>query len=275
MNRLRKLKDITIKILVYIATAVTVASLACIIVYILFRGLRHINFEFLFTLPKGGGAEGGISSIIVITLMMTGLSILISTPIGICSAIYLVEYAKAGKIVRAIRFATECLSGIPSIIYGLFGMVFFVTILKLRFSILSGALTLSIMVLPTIIRTTEEALKSVPLAYREGSLALGASKLRTIIKTVIPSSVAGIVAAIVLSIGRIVGETAAVLLTAGTVQRMPDSFMSGGKTLAVHLYILAKEGVSLDKSFATASVLIIVVALINLIANKLGRKLKI
>lgn len=272
---MRKLKDNIVKALIYAATALTAASLVCIIAYILMRGLPHVNFEFLFTLPKGGGAEGGISSIIVITLMMAGLSILISTPIGICAAIYLAEYAKPGRIVRSIRFATESLSGIPSIIYGLFGMVFFVTILQLRFSILSGALTLSIMVLPTIIRTTEEALKAVPMTYREGSLALGASKLRTIVKTVIPSSVSGIVASVVLSIGRIVGETAAVLLTSGTVQRMPEGIMSGGKTLSVHLYILAKEGVSLDKSFATASVLIIAVAGINFIANRLGRRLKV
>lgn len=270
---MRRIKEEILKFLIYFSAVITVSALVWITAYILFRGLGHITYEFLFSMPKGSGADGGIFSIIVITLLVAGLGVAISTPVGICSAIYLAEYAKPGRLVRVIRFATECLSGIPSIIFGLFGMVFFVTMLKFNFSILSGALTLSIMVLPVVIRTTEEALKSVSVSYREGSLALGASKFRTIFKTVIPSSINGIVAAAVLSIGRIAGETAAVLLTSGTVRRLPENVFDGGRTLAVHLYILAKEGISLEKSFATASVLIIVVAIINSAANALGRRL--
>ena len=271
---MRIFKDNFMKGLIYLAAGVTSISLIWIVVYILYRGLGSITPDFLLTMPKGGGAEGGISSIILITLWIVGLAVLISTPVGVCAAVYLVEYAKPGKTVRLIRFATESLSGIPSIIYGLFGMVFFQGFLRLGFSILSGALTVSIMVLPTVIRTTEEALKSVPVNYREGSLALGATKLRTIIMVILPCAVSGILASVILSIGRVVGETAALLLTAGTVQRMPSSIFDSGKTLAVHLYILAKEGISLNKAFATASVLIIVVALINLSANYLGSKLK-
>jgi len=271
---LRTFKDNFIKALIYLAAGLTSATLILIVAYILYRGLGGISLDFLLTMPKGGGAEGGIFSIIVITLWIVGLAVLISTPIGVCAAVYLVEYAKPGKIVRLIRFATESLSGIPSIIYGLFGMVFFQGFLKLGFSILSGALTVSIMVLPTVIRTTEEALKSVPSNYREGSLALGATKLRTIIMVILPCAVSGILASVILSIGRVVGETAALLLTAGTVQRMPSTVLDSGKTLAVHLYILAKEGISLNKAFATAAVLIIIVALINLSANYLGSKLK-
>lgn len=271
---MRIFKDNFFKCLIYIAAGLTAVTLILIVAYILYRGLGGITPEFLLTMPKGGGAEGGIFSIIVITLWIVGLAVLISTPIGVCAAVYLVEYAKPGKTVRLIRFATESLSGIPSIIYGLFGMVFFQGFLKLGFSILSGALTVSIMVLPTVIRTTEEALKSVPNNYREGSLALGATKLRTIIMVILPCAISGILASVILSIGRVVGETAALLLTAGTVQRMPSSIYDSGKTLAVHLYILAKEGISLDKAFATAAVLIIIVALINLSANYLGSKLK-
>ena len=271
---MRIIKDNFLKSLIYISAGLTSITLIWIVSYILYRGLGSVTPEFILAMPKGGGAEGGIFSIIIITLWIVGLAVLISTPVGVCAALYLVEYAKPGKIVRLIRFATESLSGIPSIIYGLFGMVFFQGFLKLGFSILSGALTVSIMVLPTVIRTTEEALKSVPVSYREGSLALGATKLRTIIMVILPCAISGILASVILSIGRVVGETAALLLTAGTVQRMPESIYSSGKTLAVHLYILAKEGISLNKAFATASVLIIIVALINLSANYLGTKLK-
>jgi len=198
----------------------------------------------------------------------------ISGPIGICSAIYLVEYSKPGKLIRCIRFATESLAGIPSIIYGLFGYIFFVTALKLRMSILSGSITLSIMILPLIIRTTEEALKAVPNSYREGSLALGATKLTTIAKIIIPSAIQGILTAVILSVGRIVGETAALYLTAGMVTRIPDDIMSSGRSLSVHLYMLAKEGISFEQAFATATILLIIVAIINLIANRLASRIK-
>lgn len=268
----RKLKDTIARVLIWASALITVGALAWILIYVISNGLSEISWSFLTN--KASGDEPGIFPMIISTLYIVLLSIAISTPIGVCSAIYLVEYAKPGKIVRLIRFATESLAGIPSIIYGLFGMIFFVIALGFKFSLISGAITLSMMVLPTIIRTTEEALKAVPRNYREGSLALGASKLRTIFRVILPSAMPGIITAIILSIGRVVGETAAVYLTAGMVPRLPTSIMDSGRTLAVHLYILAKEGISFEQADATALVLIIVVALINFVANKLGSRMK-
>ncbi len=271
LNKQKVIDDI-LRVLIWIASFITVGVLAWILIYIIANGISHINLEFLTTVPKG--EEGGILPMIITTLYIILLSIIIVAPIGICASIYLVEYAKPGKVIRLIRFATETLAGIPSIIYGLFGMIFFVTILKLGFSIIAGAITVSIMVLPTIIRTTEEALKSVPLNYREGSLALGASKLRTIVRVVLPAAIPGILAAVILSIGRIVGETAALYFTAGMVQRMPSSVMDSGRTLSVHLYLLAKEGISFEKAYATATILVIMIAFINLAANSIAKILK-
>lgn len=268
----RKLIDNTAKILIWLSALITVGALAWILIHVISNGLSEINWSFLTNNPSDD--EAGIFPMIISTLYIVLLSIAISTPIGVCSAIYLVEYAKPGKVVRIIRFATESLAGIPSIIYGLFGMIFFVIVLGLKFSLISGAITLSMMVLPTIIRTTEEALKAVPRSFREGSLALGASKLRTIFKVILPSAAPGIITAIILSIGRVVGETAAVYLTAGMVPRLPTSIMDSGRTLSVHLYILAKEGISFEQADATALVLIIVVVLINFIANKIGARMK-
>lgn len=257
---------------IWLSAAFTIGILIWILSYIIIKGIGNVTFDYLFTMAKGNG--GGILPMIVSTLYVIFITLAISTPIGICAAIYLVEYAKKGPIVRVIRFSLECLSGIPSIIYGLFGFLLFVTYLHMRFSIMAGALTLSIMVLPTIIRTTEETLKTVPDTYREGSLGLGASKLRTIIKIIIPSAISGILTAVILSIGRIVGETAAVYLTVGMVTGMPQGFMDPGRTLAVHLYLLATLGISLPKAFATATILITIVLVINLLANSLGRKFK-
>jgi phosphate transport system permease protein len=212
---------------------------------------------------------------IITTLDMIGISLLVAVPIGIFTAVYLVEYAKRGsRLVYLIRLAAESLSGIPSIIFGLFGMLFFVITLKWQWSIMAGALTLSIMVLPTIIRSTEEALKAVPDSYREGSFGLGAGKLRTVFRIILPSALPGILAAVILSIGRIVGETAAVLLTAGTVAQVPASLMGSGRTLSVHMYLLAKEGIDFSKAYATAFVLIVIVLCINLLANFLVNKFK-
>lgn len=268
---IRKIKDGITKSIIWSAAILTVGILVWIISYIVINGISEIDIEFLTTAPVA--EEGGIFPMIFITIYIILITIAIATPIGIFAAIYLVEYAKPGKIVRTIRFATESLAGIPSVIFGLFGMLFFVTTLKFSWSIMSGALTLSIMVLPTIIRTTEEALKSVPNSYREGSLALGASKLRTITFAVLPSAIPGILTAVILSVGRIVGETAAVYFTAGTVARMPGSVMESGRTLAVHLYILAKEALSFSKAFATATILIAVVLIINIVTNMLASKL--
>jgi phosphate transport system permease protein len=274
VNKLTKrdVIDYALKILIGLSAFLTVGILVWILGYIVTHGIGEINWAFLSTPPKG--EAGGILPMIISTVYIVLLSVVISTPIGVCAAIYLVEYAKPGKIVRIIRFATESLAGIPSIVFGLFGMIFFVTALTFKFSLLSGAITLSIMVLPTIIRTTEEALKAVPNAYREGSLGLGASKLRTILKVVLPSAIPGVLTAVILSIGRIVGETAAVYLTAGMVPRIPKNLMSSGRTLSVHLYLLAKEGISFEKAYATATILIIIVAVINFTANQFARRLK-
>lgn len=269
----RKLSDKALLSLTWFCSLITVAVLVWILAYIVINGITHINWSFLTTIYKPVKGLTGIFPMIISTLMIIGVTVIISTPVGICSAIYLVEYSKPGKLVGMIRFATETLAGIPSIIYGLFGFIFFVVALQLKYSILSGALTLSIMVLPTVIRATEEALKSVPDMYREGSLALGASKLMTISRVVLPCAIPGILTAVILSIGRIVGETAAVYLTAGYVPNIPSSIMRSGRTLSVHLYTLAKEGISFEQAYATATVLVIIVAILNFIATRVAGKL--
>lgn len=271
LSELFKKKNQFLQGFIYLAAFMTMGILAWIFIYIFWKGIGGINWKFLSTAPFQD--QGGIFPMIITTVCIVGMSVLISAPIGICSAIYLNEYAKPGKLVSGIRFAIESLAGIPSIIYGLFGMLFFVTLLKLKFSLLSGALTVSIMVLPVIIRTTEEALKTVPVSFREGSLALGASKIRTIRKIVIPSAMPGILSGVILSIGRIVGETAAIYLTAGMVPKLPTGIMESGRTLSVHLYLLAKEGISFEKAYATATVLIVMVACINFMANKIAKQL--
>ena len=205
----------------------------------------------------------GILPMIITTLQIILLSLLIACPIGIFGAVYLTEYAKQGRLVRVIRFATESLAGIPSIIYGLFGMIFFVTLLKLNYSLLSGALTLSIILLPVIIRQTEESLKAVPDAYREGSLGLGATKLQTIRKVVLPNAISGIIVAIILSIGRIVGESAALLLTAGTVARIPKNLLTSGATLTVKAYAVAKEEGNIEMACAIGTVVIFLILILN------------
>ncbi len=208
------------------------------------------------------------------TITMTGLSLLIAAPLGIFAAIYLVEYAGRGnKLVEVVRITSETLSGIPSIVYGLFGLLFFVTSVGWGYSIIAGAFTLSIMILPLIMRTTEEALKSVPDAYREGSFGLGAGKLRTVFKIVLPSAVPGILAGIILAIGRIVGETAALIYTAGTVADIPDDLLSSGRTLAVHMYALSSEGLYMNETYATAVVLIVIVVAINALSGFLAKKI--
>lgn len=215
---------------------------------------------------------GGIFPMLITTLMMIVLSLVIACPIGILAAIYLVEYAKAGRLVKMIRFATESLAGIPSIIYGLFGMLFFVVTLKLNYSILAGALTLSIILLPVIIRQTEESLKAVPMSYREGSLGLGATKLQTIWKVVIPSAIPGIIVAVILSVGRIIGESAALLLTAGTAAKIPDSLFSSGATLTIKAYTVAKEEADIGMACAIGAVIVIVILILNTASKLVSRK---
>lgn len=218
---------------------------------------------------------GGIFSNIITTLYMVLLSLVIALPIGILAAIYMTEYAQAGRLVNAIRFATECLSGIPSIIFGLFGMAFFVVALKLQISLLSGALTVAIILLPVIVRSTEEALKTVPVSYREGSLALGASKLQTIFKVVLPSAMPGIATAVLLSIGRVIGESAALLLTAGTVAQIPGSLLSPGSTLTVQAYYVAKEEGNIELACAIGIIIVLIVIILNLLSRLVSNKLDV
>ena len=205
---------------------------------------------------------------------MTILSLLIAVPFGIFSAIFLVEYAgKGNKFIEVIRLTTETLSGIPSIVYGLFGMLFFVNTLKWGFSVLAGAFTLSIMILPLIMRQTEEALKAVPDSYREGSFGLGAGKLRTVFRIVLPSAVPGILAGVILAIGRIVGETAALIYTAGTVAQVPKNVLGSGRTLAIHMYMLSSEGLYMNQAYATAVILLVLVVAINTLSGVVAKKL--
>lgn len=268
MNRgITSIRDKILNLLIWISATLTIGILLWILIYILINGLGGISWDFLTS--TSNEVENALWPMILTTIYLIVITLLISTPIGICAAIYLIEYAKPGKIVHLIRFATESLAGIPSILYGLFGMTFF-AIFDIGFSILSGAFTLSIMVLPNIVRTTEEALMAVPNDYREGSLGLGATKLKTIWHVVLPSALPGILTAVILNIGRIIGESAAVYYTVGMVPEIPGSFLDSGRTLAVHMYLLASEMVDFDTAYATATVLIIVILIINFIANTIG-----
>jgi phosphate transport system permease protein len=215
------------------------------------------------------GREGGILPSIVGTLIIAFLAILLATPLGVGSAIYLSEYTKTGALRRIISFGADCLAGVPSILFGLFGFIFFVTTLRLGWCILSGSLTLALMILPTIIRTSEEAIKAVPRSYREISYSLGGGKLDTIVKVVVPTAIPGILTGIVLGIGRAIGETAATIFTTGASLNMPTSIFSSSRTLAVHFYMLAREGISMPKAYGTATVLIILILCINFIAYRL------
>lgn len=269
---MRKFKENILKFLIYLSAIFTVGTLAIIVGYIFAKGIGKLNLHFLISDYSSSG-DGGILPMIVSTVYMVGVSIAIATPIGILAAIYMQEYAKQGKLVKAIRFATESLAGIPAIIYGLFGGIFFVTVLKLSFSILSGALTVAIIILPLIIRTTEEALKTVPKSYREASLALGSTKFQTLYKVVLPSAVPGILSGIILSVGRVIGESAAIFLTAGTVAQMPSGIFDSARTLTVHAYLLTKESGDIQTAAALGIVLIFIVLTLNTIAKVIAKKL--
>ena len=262
-------------ILVMLAAVITFSVLLFLIAYILIKGVPHLK-PSLFAWEYNSDNVSMMPAIIN-TLIMTLVSLAIAVPFGIFSAIYLVEYAKRGnKFVKVIRLTTETLSGIPSIVYGLFGFLFFVTYLKWGNSILAGAFTLAIMILPLIMRTTEEALKSVPDSYREGSFGLGAGKLRTVFSVILPTAIPGILAGVILAVGRIVGETAALIYTAGTVAQVPHSLsglMGSGRTLAVHMYNLSSEGLHVDESYATAVILLILVVAINSLSGLVAKKL--
>lgn len=269
---MRKAKDYFFQSLLWLSAILTVATLVVIVGYIFYKGMNLISVEFIFGdySPSGGG---GILPMIVTTIYTIVISLLIATPIGILAAVYLQEYAKQGRLIRIIRFATESLTGIPSIIYGLFGAVFFVTVLKMGMSIIAASLTLTIIVLPVIIRTTEEALKTVPLTYREGSLALGTTKLQTLYKVILPSAMPGILSGIILSIGRIVGESAAIFLTAGTVAAMPENIFSSARTLTVHSFLVTQESGDIELAAAVGIVLIVIILVLNLSATFISKKL--
>lgn len=259
-------------ILICLAALITVASIIFIIIYILEKGIPNLTPE-LFSINYNSKNQSMLPSIIN-TVYITFFTLLCAVPIGIFSAIYLVEYAKRGsKLVKVIRITTETLAGIPSIVFGLFGFLAFVLALGWGYSMIAGILTLTMMVLPTIIRTTEEALLAVPDSYREGSFGLGAGKLRTIFKIILPSAVPGILSGIILAIGRIVGETAALIYTSGTVAEMSTSLMDSARTLSVHLYCLLSEGLFTNQAYATAVILLVLVVGINALSNFIAKKI--
>jgi phosphate transport system permease protein len=253
----------------WFAASLTIVILAIIIVYILAQGLPYVNLEFLTGRPLEQGREGGIFPTIAGTLALGALSLVLAVPLGVGAAVFLTEYTRPSALTTIMRFGTDSLAGVPSIIFGLFGFIFFVTRLHMSWSLLAGGLTLALMVLPTIIRTTEEAIRAVPVAYREVSYGLGASRWQMVRTVVLPNALPGIITGIILSFGRAVGETAAVIFTAGTALNIPTSILSPTRTMAVHFYILAVEGISLQKAYATGAVLIISILVINVLANAL------
>ena len=264
--------SLALMLLVLLAAAATFFALLFLIGYILIKGIPNLT-PSLFALEYNSENVSMLPAILT-TLMMTGLSLLIAVPLGVFSAVYLVEYARRGsKLVKAVRMTAETLSGIPSIVFGLFGMLFFVTYLKWNYSLLAGAMTLAIMVLPAIMRTTEEAMLAVPDLYREASFGLGAGRLRTVFRIVLPSAMPGIAAGVILAVGRIVGETAALIYTAGTVAKVPENLFASGRTLAVHMYSLSREGLHTGEAYATAVVLLVMVVLLNLLATFAAKKM--
>ncbi len=268
--------------IMWLAGLVTLVVLLLVVGYIILQGGKSLNWEFLTTAPKGGlSGEGGISTTIGTTVYLVLLTLLIATPLGVGAAIYLIEYAGEQSLTSAVlrilisitNFAVETLAGIPSIIYGLFGYALFVATLRFGWSLLSASLAGACLVLPTIIRTTEEALLTVPDDYRRGSLALGATKWQTLYLVVLPAAIPGIITGIILSVGRIISETAVFFVTLGGNHRLPTSIMDGGRTLALHLYYLAMDTNAFDKAMGTAAVLIILIVLINLVIDIISRKL--
>ena len=260
-------------LLVGLATIITVGTLVFIIAYIMIKGIPHLT-PTLFAWSYNSDNVSMVPALIN-TLYMTAFSLLLAVPMGIGGAIYLVEYARksSSKFVSVVRITAETLTGIPSIVYGLFGFLFFVAVLEWGMSLIAGAFTLAIMILPIVLRATEEALKSVPDTYREGSFGLGAGRLRTVLRIVLPSAIPGILAGIILSIGRIVGESAALLYTAGTMAVIPENVFGSARTMSVHMYVLSNEGLYINETYATAVVLVVLVILINAVSSRLAKRL--
>jgi phosphate transport system permease protein len=256
----------------WMLTISTLGVLGFIIAYILAHGLPHVTWSFLTEAPSEMGREGGVLPMILGTLWVAGLAVTVAAPLGVATAVYLTEYTREGRLTHVIRFGADCLAGIPSIIFGLFGFVFFVIYLGMGYSIISGALTLAIMVLPTIIRTSEEAIRAVPQSYRDVSFGLGSTRWQMVTRVVLPSAMPGIGTGVVLSIGRSISETAVVMYTAGSALGLPHTVFDSSRTLALHFYILSREGLSMPRAYATASVLILAILAINLSAYWLMRR---
>jgi phosphate transport system permease protein len=266
-NRTRYLTQGIAKFLIWTAALSTIAVMILILFQILREGLPILNLHFFLASPKEMGREGGIFSTIMGTAALTAVAIVVGAPLGVGTAIFLREYTRESKISRVIRFGTDCLAGVPSIIFGLFGFVFFVIRLNLGWSILSGGLTLAAMILPTVISTAEESIRGIPYSYREVSYSLGGTRWQTVTRVVLPSALPGIFTGILLSVGRSIGETAAIILTAGSSLVMPTSLFSPIRTMSVHFYILAREGISMKMAYGTGAALILLVLMINILAQ--------
>lgn len=268
----RHLGSAVLRFLVWTAAGITTAVTLCIVAYILIKGIPNLK-PSLFALEYTS-ENASMMPAIINTVIVVGLTLLTAVPLGVFSAIYLTEYAKRGsRLVALVRMTAETLAGIPSIVYGLFGYLVFNVTLGMGYSLLAGIFTLSIMVLPTILRTTEEAIKSVPDMYREGSFGLGAGRLRTVFRVVLPSAAPGILSGVILSIGRMVGETAALIFTAGTVTGLAGGLLSSGRTLSVHMYALLNEGLYMNEAYATAVILMLLVLGLNALSGLVAKKL--
>jgi phosphate transport system permease protein len=257
------------KVLIWMAALSTISVMIMILFQVLREGIPALHTGFFLDSPRDMGREGGILSTIVGTAALTVVAVFFATPLGVGTAIFLREYTRESRISRVIRFGTDCLAGVPSIIFGLFGFVFFVIYLKMGWSIVSGGLTVAAMILPTIISTTEEAIKGIPHSYREVSYSLGGTRWQTVTRAILPNALPGIFTGVILSVGRSIGETAAVILTAGSSLLMPTSLFSPSRTMSVHFYILAREGISMEMAYGTGAALILLVLLINTVANAL------
>lgn len=258
--------------LLWLCGVTTVTILGAVILYVFVRGIGQITPEFIFTKPHGVASEGGIGPTIVATVYVTGLSMLIVTPIAVLAAVFLAEYAVQGRLVNAIRFAADTLASVPSIVMGLFGLALFVEAMQLKFSVLSGALALSFLMLPIVMRATEEAIRAVPRYIRWGSYGLGASKWQTVSRIVLPSAFPRILTGLILAMGRAVGETAVVIFTMGQAINLPISPLDSGRSMTVHLYTLAMEGINMDAAYGTALLLMVMVLGFNLSARWLSRR---
>ena len=268
----RNLSNTIAMTLLWTSAIVTVGVLFALIAYVFVQGIREISLDFIFGYPRGLNSEGGIWPTIVASVYVTGLAMVIVTPIAILAAVYLSEYAKQGRMVKAIRFAADSLAAIPSIVLGLFGLALFVEAMGLKFSVLSGALALAFLMLPIVMRTTEEAIRAVPRYIRWGSYGLGASKWQTVRRVVLPAAMPRVLTGIILATGRAVGETAVVIYTMGTMINAPISPLEGGRSMTVHLYLLATEGINLSAAYGTALLLMVMILGFNLTARLIVRR---